>query len=56
MLRFGQHKFEFVCFVTTSILIYQLCIGEGLTMGLCGFEIIKANRLKEVEPLKGPHS
>jgi hypothetical protein len=40
----------------TSILIFQLCIGEGLAMGLFGFEIVKANKLKEVENLKGPHS
>jgi len=56
VLRFGQHKFEFVCFVGTSILIFQLCIREGLAMGLFGFEIVKVNKLKEVENLKGPHS
>jgi hypothetical protein len=40
--------------VGTSPLIFQLCIREGLAMGLFGFEIVKANKLKEVENLKGP--
>jgi hypothetical protein len=40
----------------TSILIYQIYIGEGLAMGLFRFEIVEANRLREVENLKSPHS